>query len=236
MKRPGILLLIGILLLLAYASSQGLLAHCGDRHWLAEYLAQHPLGGPLSLLGLAALLTAAGVPRQLPAALFGFLFGTLGGTLMGVLATTLGALLSYLVAGLLIGPARQVRFPARLLKFSGQLRANTFWATLSIRFLPVGSNLLTNLLAGALRVPPLPFLVASAIGYLPQTLIFALAGSGVGRSNEIELLLGALLCLASLVIAGKLLRGKRSLPPATSHEPQEDPENAVERTATTLAK
>ncbi len=48
-----------------------------------------------------------------------------------------------------------------------------------IRLLPVGSNVITNLLAGVSSVPLLPFLAGSLIGYLPQTVIFVLLGSGV---------------------------------------------------------
>jgi uncharacterized membrane protein YdjX (TVP38/TMEM64 family) len=48
-----------------------------------------------------------------------------------------------------------------------------------IRLLPVGSNVLTNLVAGVSSVPLLPFLAGSLVGYLPQTVIFVLLGSGI---------------------------------------------------------
>jgi len=47
-----------------------------------------------------------------------------------------------------------------------------------IRFMPVGSNLLTNLLAGLSSAPMWPFVTGSTIGFVPQTAIFALLGSG----------------------------------------------------------
>ena len=51
--------------------------------------------------------------------------------------------------------------------------------TVLIRLLPVGNNFATNLAAGVSRVPALPFFLGSLLGYIPQTLVFALAGSGV---------------------------------------------------------
>ena len=71
------------------------------------------------------------------------------------------------------------------------LAARPFRTTLALRLLPVGSNLALNLLAGLGRIPVLPFLAASAIGYLPQTLIFVLLGEGVAVDRHWQLGLGA---------------------------------------------
>jgi uncharacterized membrane protein YdjX (TVP38/TMEM64 family) len=207
-KGASAFLLASVLIALAILSQQGWLDRFTDQLWLGDFLTQHPLLGPVALFLFGTMFTALGGPRQLIAALFGFAFGATIGTMLGVLATSLGAALCFLVARDLIGDRLQGRFPARLLRLSSRLQAQTFWATLSIRLLPVGSNLLTNLLAGLLKVRPLPFLLASGIGYLPQTLIFALAGSGLGRANEAELLLSALLGLLSVLIAAVVLRRK----------------------------
>jgi uncharacterized membrane protein YdjX (TVP38/TMEM64 family) len=67
------------------------------------------------------------------------------------------------------------------------LAARPFAATLTLRLLPVGNNTLLNLLAGATGLRALPFLLASLIGYLPQTIVFVLAGSGtqLGRGTKL---------------------------------------------------
>ena len=56
--------------------------------------------------------------------------------------------------------------------------------TLLIRLLPVGNNFATSLAAGVSRVPARPFLLGSLLGYMPQTMVFALAGSGVEMGAE----------------------------------------------------
>ena len=67
--------------------------------------------------------------------------------------------------------------------------------TLLIRFLPAGSNLLTNLAAGVSKVGAMPFILGSAIGYIPQTAVFALVGSGIGVDHFWRFSLSVLLFL-----------------------------------------
>lgn len=49
-----------------------------------------------------------------------------------------------------------------------------------IRSLPMGNNLVTNILTGGSRIPALPFFAGACPGYIAQNFIFALLGSGVG--------------------------------------------------------
>ncbi|MFT5539807.1 MAG: putative membrane protein YdjX (TVP38/TMEM64 family), partial [Alphaproteobacteria bacterium] len=75
-----------------------------------------------------------------------------------------------------------------------------FSTALLIRLLPVGSNLLTNLAAGVSGVRAVPFVAGSTLGYVPQTLIFALVGSGL--HIEPALRIGASVVL--FVVSGML--------------------------------
>ena len=85
--------------------------------------------------------------------------------------------------------------------------------TLLIRFLPVGSNVLTNVAAGLSSVSGIVFVIASAIGYIPQTVIFALLGSGFNLDTWHNIGLSVLLFIASGLIGvhlyRKYRRGKR---------------------------
>ena len=56
------------------------------------------------------------------------------------------------------------------------LADNAFTVTLIVRLLPVGNNTAFSLLGGVASVRALPFLAGSAIGYVPQTLVFVLLG------------------------------------------------------------
>ena len=57
----------------------------------------------------------------------------------------------------------------------------------------------------------IPFLAASAIGYLPQTVIFALLGGGVRVSQGAQVAVAALLLALSIAL-GLALARKRPVP------------------------
>ena len=55
-----------------------------------------------------------------------------------------------------------------------------------VRLFPIGSNVATNAIAGAFRVPFTSFITASALGFIPQTLLFSMLGSGSRYINAFE--------------------------------------------------
>jgi uncharacterized membrane protein YdjX (TVP38/TMEM64 family) len=89
------------------------------------------------------------------------------------------------------------RFGARVQRIDDFLAANPFSMTLLIRLLPVGNNFATSLAAGVSRVPARPFLLGSFLGYVPQTLVFALAGSGIEAGAGVRVWLAVLLFFVS---------------------------------------
>ncbi|MBL6458276.1 TVP38/TMEM64 family protein [Belnapia sp. T6] len=164
------------------------------------------------LVGLAA--TAVGIPRQGVAFLGGYAFGAVVGTGLSLVAQLLGCALSFAWARL-VGRGwaeRRLagRFGRRLRPLRDALAASPFGATLALRLLPLGNNLALNLLAGMAGIALVPFLAASAIGYLPQTLVFALLGKGVRVDGAWQLGLSALLLLGSVLIGFGLLRRHRA--------------------------
>jgi uncharacterized membrane protein YdjX (TVP38/TMEM64 family) len=95
--------------------------------------------------------------------------------------------------------------------------------TLVIRLLPVGHNASTNLLAGVSGVRALPFLAGSLLGYVPQNLVFALAGSGVNIEPGARLTLAVLLFVVSSLIGVWLYRRHRQALAGVNEE-NEQPE------------
>jgi uncharacterized membrane protein YdjX (TVP38/TMEM64 family) len=59
-------------------------------------------------------------------------------------------------------------------------------------------------------VPSLAFLAASALGYMPQTVIFALLGKGIRVDGAWQMGLAAALFVVSVVIGLWLLRRHRA--------------------------
>jgi uncharacterized membrane protein YdjX (TVP38/TMEM64 family) len=97
----------------------------------------------------------------------------------------------------------------RLARLDAFLAANPFGATLTLRLLPVGSNIVLNLLAGVSGVAAGPFVLASAIGYVPQTVVFTLLGGGVRVGQGVQLVLGIALFAASALLGLLLMRRHR---------------------------
>ena len=170
-----ILSLVGFGLLL---KSSGL-EHLFERDWIDANVRGHGLQGYGVFLAAGALMTAIGLPRQLVAFFGGYAFGVAEGTLAGVVASLSGCMLSFFYARLFGRSLVRRLFPERLQRFDDFIRDHPFNMTLLVRLLPVGNNLVTNLIAGVSHISKRAFFAGSFVGYLPQTLIFALAGSGL---------------------------------------------------------
>lgn len=169
--------------------------------------------GPLAYVLLGAVACAVGVPRQVVAYAGGLAWGFWPGATLGLLAQVLGcaATLSWsrLVARRWAAHWLQRRAAGRLARLDAFLARNPFTATLTLRLLPAGSNVVLNLVAGISAVPPGPFLAASALGYVPQTVVFALLGGGVRVEHGAQVALAAVLLATSLALGVALLRRSR---------------------------
>lgn len=89
-----------------------------------------------------------------------------------------------------------------------------------IRFLPVGNNLLTNLAAGVAAVPAGRFILGSAVGFLPQTVVFVLLGSGIRVDPAQRIGLSVALFLASATLGVAVYRRSRA---GSGAEPAREP-------------
>ncbi len=168
-----------------------------------------PMGAATLVLS-GALLAAAGVPRQAVAFAGGYAFGAWRGGALALVAQMLGCALDFWWART-IARAWATRFlRGRLARADRFLALRPFTATLTLRLLPVGNNLVLNLLAGVSGLRPAPFLAASLLGYVPQTAVFALAGSGTHLNRSVQLGLGAALFLASAALGMVLLRARNA--------------------------
>jgi uncharacterized membrane protein YdjX (TVP38/TMEM64 family) len=182
--------------------------------WVDASIRDEGLWGELVFVLVGAALTAAGVPRQTVAFLGGYAFGALLGVALGLAAQLLGCAAAYGWARLLgrDWAERRLagRYGHRLRPLRDALAANPFEATLALRLLPVGNNLALNLLAGMAGLRPLAFLAGSALGYLPQTVVFALLGKGIRVEGAWQLGLAGVLLVVSVAIGLWLLRRHRA--------------------------
>ena len=182
-----------------------------DPALIDRFVGGHGLAGALLFVVAAAAACAVGMPRQAAAFAGGYVFGVTGGAALALLAQVVGCAVDFGWARVVARPWAARRMRGRLARWEAFIAARPFRTILTLRLLPVGNNLLLNLLAGASRVSPRPFLMASAFGYLPQTVVFALLGGGVRVAHSVQIGLGAALLAASTVLGACLLRsGPRS--------------------------
>jgi uncharacterized membrane protein YdjX (TVP38/TMEM64 family) len=197
--------------MIAVAAALPLLGAGSAQNALTNMLAEGGMRGPAMFLLLATFLTAIGLPRQIPAFVAGYAFGPWYGTAIALVSQVLACSLDFIWARAIGQDFVRRRFGKLLTKIDTTLCAQPFIATLTLRLLPVGSNILLNLAAGLSSVRAFPFLLASTIGFLPQTLIFALFGQGSAPSHAHMLLLGGAMFAASACLGVVLLRRRPSL-------------------------
>ncbi len=199
------LALAGILYLIRASGLDSLL----NTTWVDAHIRGQGAWGYGVFLFVAGGLTAIGVPRQIISFMAGYAFGAMWGTIWGVLGTTLGCIFVFYWAR--IAGRRYVvhRYAGRIERLNAFIAQSPFSMTLVIRCLPVGNNLLTNLLAGVSTISATAFISGSCTGYIPQTLIFALLGSGVRVDPLWRTAVSAILFMVSSALGWMLYRRYR---------------------------
>lgn len=200
------LIALGLVLL---ASALPFLGHGHAQAALTHELTHDGVRGVVVFVLLSTLLIALGLPRQIPAFIAGYGFGAVYGTGLALLAQILACCLDFIWARAVAREFCQRKFAKRLAWVNRMLAHQPFTATLMLRLMPVGNNLLLNLAAGLTSVRMLPFVAASALGFIPQTLVFALFGKGSVPDHTHILLLGVGTFIVSALLGLLLLRRGR---------------------------
>jgi len=210
---PGIffrgLIWIVSLVAVGYALKTTGLGSSIDKTWIDSDIRGQGFSGELLFLGVGLLFTAVGLPRQVICFLGGYAFGLVEGTMLALLATVLGCFIAFFYARVLGRDFVVSRFPGRVKSIDDFLHDNPLSMTLLIRLLPLGSNLVTNLVAGVSSVGAVPFFLGSATGYLPQTLVFTLVGSGISVDPELRIAISVVLFIISGILGVSLYRKHR---------------------------
>lgn len=135
-----------------------------------------------------------------PATILTVMGGMLFGSALGIVATVVGANLSAMVA---YGVARTLRGRhgssrtqetpdahagdadqvGLMERWADKMRSESFVTVLTMRLLYLPYDLV-NYSAGLLKISPWPFLAATAIGSIPGTIAFTLAGSSIERVDQ----------------------------------------------------
>ena len=206
-----LLAIVGVFFALALAIQQGWLDANSTSERAMQTIKHAGVKGYAIVLTAATLFMAIGGPRQLIALVLGFILGTGWGFVAALLVSGLSLAVTYFTAHMFLQPLIRKRFKTQSERLVKWINVATTRKTMMIRLMPVGSNLLTNLFAGAANVDFKRFFIGSILGYIPQTLVFVLVGSGIGLAQSEKLLISGLLFVIASAIGIHLYRSQKSL-------------------------
>ena len=129
----------------------------------------------LSLPG-AVILTLAG----------GFLFGFVWGTLFVNLGATTGATLAFLASRYLLRDWVERKFGKWLGPVQQGFEKNAFSYLMTLRLIPLFPFFVVNLVSGLTRMNVGAYVVATAIGIIPGSFVYAYAGRQLGAINSLK--------------------------------------------------
>jgi len=124
----------------------------------------------------AAVMTLAG----------GFLFGSILGTLFANVSATTGATLAFLAARYLLRDWVEGKFGNRIEPIQAGFAKNAFSYLMTLRLIPAFPFFLVNLVAGLTRVNLGTYILATSIGIIPGSFVFAFAGRQLGSINSLR--------------------------------------------------
>ncbi len=235
-KRGGALIRLLPLIALALAGV-ALIAWAGGPREMLEQLSRQrgDLDALMVRLGLAAvlvyilayaaLMTLMWIPASLCTLIGGFLFGAWFGTLYALIGATAGGVVVFLLAR--YGFAGfQPSGRSMVAQLEAGFRADAFSYTLFLRLVPVVPFVVVNLVAAIVGVRLRTYTLATVLGILPATVIYANLGNGLGslagggvdfsvmKRLDIALPLLGLACLALVPAIYHASKRRRTKSPA----------------------
>jgi len=155
-----------------------------NRDWLCGLVRQWGILAAFVYIMVYAMLVALSVPGAAILTIAGgFLFGTWIGGLCAVIGATLGATAIFLAARGGLGGLAQ-----RAGRFAGKLeagfRADAFNYLLVLRLVPIFPFWLVNLVPALVGVRLPTYVLATFLGIVPATFVYASLGNGLGSLVE----------------------------------------------------
>jgi len=192
-----------------------------NRGWLCSLVKRWGFAADLVYIASYGILVALSVPGGAVLTIAGgFLFGTWIGTLCAIIGATSGATAIFLAARGGLGGLAQRAGPL-VAKLEAGFRADAFNYLLVLRLVPIFPFWLVNLVPALVGVRLRTYVMATLLGIIPGTFVFASLGNGLGdiveepglgvllRLNVLGPIIGLAL-LALIPVAYKHWRGKRT--------------------------
>lgn len=174
-----------------------------NRAELTAFVASHLLVSA----ALYTLIYIAAVAFSLPGAVLltltgGFLFGTVAGSTLTVLGASIGATLVFLLAKAILGEQALERLGPQGATLTQNIKKNAWSYLLVLRLVPLFPFFLVNLAPAFAGVGLKTFVLTTFIGIIPGTVVFSLAGAGIGEALAREGAISISSILTPEIIAG----------------------------------
>lgn len=186
LRRFGPLVVIVVLFVAAFAS--GVADHISLEELRARgaELQTFAREKPLLCAAIYLAIYIASVAVSLPGALIlsltgGFLFGPIGGGFAAVTGATGGSTIIYLVFRTAFGDMLRRKPGAFLARVEEGFKHDAFNYLLTLRLIPAFPLLIVNVAAGLMNIPTRTFVLASVLGMIPSSFVYAGIGAGLGH-------------------------------------------------------
>ncbi len=196
-----------------------------NRALLLQFVEDHAALAVIVFVIAYAVSTAVSLPGgAFLSVIGGCLFGTAFGGLWTLIGATIGATGIFLVAKTALGDLLRARAGPFFHRMEAGFQENAFSYLLVLRLIPLFPFFVVNLVPAFLGVPLRTYVVATFVGIIPGTFVFASVGAGLGSvfetsgdfsassivTPQIVTALVGLALLSLLPIAYKWFRRKRA--------------------------
>lgn len=194
------------------------------RAWLLRQVAESTVVTSLIFVAIYIAVVAFSLPGGAVMTITaGFLFGQWLGTAYVIVAATVGATILFLAARTALGDVLRARAGAFLKKMEAGFQENALSYLLVLRLIPIFPFFIVNLVPAFLGVGLRTYAIATFLGIIPGSFVYATVGAGLGSifdaggkfsaasilTPEIVTALIGLAILAMLPVAYKKLKAKR---------------------------
>lgn len=149
---------------------------------LQAFVREHPVQSVATYIVLYVATVSISLPGALILSLSGgFLFGPILGGAAAVTGATGGSTVVFLVSRTAFADFLRLWRNPLLLRIEDGFRDNAFSYLLTLRLIPAFPLLLVNVASGLMGVPLRTFLIASFLGMIPSSFVYAGIGAGLGH-------------------------------------------------------
>ncbi len=152
-----------------------------NREFLMGFVQDQAILAAVVFVALYAVSTATSLPGGAILSIAGgFLFGTVFGTVWIVVGATIGATALFLVAKTAFGDALRAKAGPWLQKMEAGFQDDAFSYMLVLRLVPLFPFFVVNLVPALLGVRLRTYVIATFVGIIPGSFVFASVGAGLG--------------------------------------------------------